>query len=94
MPGDEGIPTIKNFRFTNIRVKDCPELVDGVGIHPRKPLEGFTLANVSGTCAKGISLANVKQAVIKDIKVTGFSGPLLSISNVTGVGLAGRCDED
>jgi hypothetical protein len=24
-------------------VKDCPSLVEGTGIHPRKPLEGFSL---------------------------------------------------
>ena len=80
VPGDEGIPTIKNFSFTNIKVTDVPTLVDGTGIHPHKPLEGFTLANVTGTCAKGIYLANIKNADIRDIKVTGFTGPLLNIS--------------
>jgi hypothetical protein len=89
VPGDEGIPTVKNFRFSNIRVKECPILVDGTGIHPRKPLEGFSLLNVTGTCDKGIFLANVKDAVIRNIKVTGFTGPLLNINNVTGKGLTG-----
>ena len=89
VPGDEGIPTIKNFRFTNVRVNDCPVLVDGVGIHPNKPLDGFTLANVTGTCAKGVSLANIKNADIRDIKVTGFAGPLLGVHNVSGHGLEG-----
>lgn len=89
VPGDEGIPTIKNFRFSNIRVKECPILVDGTGIHPHKPLEGFSLINVTGTCDKGIYLANVKDAVIRNINVTGFAGPLLNVSNVTGKGLAG-----
>jgi hypothetical protein len=89
VPGDEGIPTIKNFRFSNIRVKDCPILVDGVSVHPNKPLDGFTLQNVTGTCTKGIALANAKNVIIRDIKVTGFNGPLLSINNVTGSGLEG-----
>jgi len=89
VPGDEGIPTIKNFRFSNIRVKECPILVDGTGIHPHKPLEGFWLVNVTGTCDKGIYLANVKDAVIRNVKVTGFAGPLVNINNVTGKGLAG-----
>ena len=89
MPGDEGIPTIKNFRFSNVRVADCAILVDGTGIHPHKPLEGFSLVNVTGTCAKGISLANINKAEIRNIKVTGYSGPLLSIVNVTGKGLEG-----
>ena len=73
--GDEGIPTIKNFRFSNVRVKDCPVLVDGTAIHPNKPLDGFTLANVTGTCGKGISLSNMRNAEIRGIKVTGFAGP-------------------
>jgi polygalacturonase len=89
VPGDEGIPTIKNFRFTNVRVKDCPVLVDGTGIHPNKPLDGFTLANVTGTCAKGISLANIKNAEVRDIRVTGFAGPLIAVHNVSGRGLDG-----
>jgi hypothetical protein len=54
-----------------VRVKDCPVLVDAVNIHPDKPLDGFSLVNVTGTCAKGISLANVKHAEIRDINVTG-----------------------
>jgi hypothetical protein len=94
VPGDEGIPTIKNFRFSNIRVKDVPVLVDGTGIHPHKPLDGFVLENVSGTCAKGISLANIKNAKLRNITVTGFSGPLLSTNNVTGVGLEGAVNID
>lgn len=89
VPGDEGIPTVRNFHFSNIRVKDVPTLVEGTGIHPHKPLDGFSLVNVSGTCGKGIFLANVKHAEIRNIKVTGYSGALLNTYNVTGTGLAG-----
>ena len=94
VPGDEGIPTVKNFQFSDVRVKDCPTLVDGVRIHPDKPLEGFTLQNVTGTCAKGISLANVKGAAIRDIKVTGFAGPLIAVHNVNGAGIEGAAQID
>jgi hypothetical protein len=87
--GNNGIPTIKNFKFTNIRVDDVPELVDGTGIHPNKPLDGFTLGNVTGTCLKGVSLANIRNATISNIKVKGFSGSLLHIQNVTGTSLLG-----
>ena len=87
VPGDEGIPTVRNFKFSNIRVQDCPVLVDGTGIHPNKPLDGFTLINVSGSCTKGISLANVRNAVIRDVKLTGLAGPLIGIHDVTGEGL-------
>jgi len=89
VPGDEGIPTIRNFRFSNIKVTDMATLVDGVGIHPHKPLDGFVLENVTGTCGKGIFLANIKNADIRNIQVTGFEGSLLNICNVTGKGLKG-----
>ncbi len=94
VPGDEGIPTVRNFQFSNIHVTDEPVLVAGLEIHPRKPLVGLSFTNVTGTCAKGIELANVKNAVIRNVKVTGFSGPLLSIANVTGTGLAGAAKID
>ena len=94
VPGLEGIPTIKNFSFTNIKVEDVPVLVEGISIHPDKPLEGFVLSNVTGTCRKGISLANIRNAELKRIDVTGYSGPLLSISNVSGKGLGGAVKID
>jgi len=89
VPGDEGIPTIRNYKFSNIRATACPVLVDGTAVHPDKPLDGFSLVNVTGTCAKGISLANARRVDIRNIKVTGFTGPLIGIHNVTGKGLEG-----
>jgi hypothetical protein len=70
-------------------VVDVPVLVDAVNIHPKKPLEGFVLENVTGTAKKGIALANIKGAHLSGIKVTGVEGPMLSTCNVTGSGLAG-----
>ncbi len=94
VPGVEGIPTVKNFKFSNVRVTDCPTLVEGTGIHPDKPLDGFSLVNVTGTCTKGIYLANIRNAVIRDIKVTGVAGPMMNIHNVSGKGLAGASPID
>jgi polygalacturonase len=94
VPGDEGIPTIRNFKFSNVRVKDCGALVDGTGIHPHKPLDGFSLTNVTGSCAKGITLANIQNAELKNIQVTGYSGALLGTNNVTGKGLEGAVTID
>lgn len=88
VPGDKGIPTIRNFNFNHIHVTDVPVLVDGVGIHPGKPLEGLTLADVTGTCGKGIFLANIHHAVLRNIRVTGYTGSLLNTYNVSGIGLA------
>jgi polygalacturonase len=89
VPGDEGIPTVRNFRFSNIHLNDCPLLADVTGVHSRKPLEGFALTNVTGSCAKGIRLANVRNAEVRDIHVTGMTGPLVSAVNVTGTGIEG-----
>jgi len=94
VPGDAGIPEFRNFHFSNIRVTDVPALVQATEIHPRKPLIGFSLTNVTGTCKTGITLANMSKVVIRDVKVTGFEGPLLSIVNVTGVGLEGAAKID
>ena len=94
VPGDEGIPEFRNFRFSNIHVTDEALLVQATEIHPRKPLIGFSLTNVTGTCKSGIALANMKDVVIRNVKVTGFDGPLISIDNVTGVGLSGAAKID
>jgi polygalacturonase len=89
VPGVEGIPEIQGFHFSNVRVTDVPVLVQATSILPGKPLQGFSLTNVIGTCGMGIFLANTTQAVLHAINVTGFSGALLNIYNVTGTGLKG-----
>ncbi|MGB9032011.1 MAG: glycosyl hydrolase family 28 protein [Acidobacteriaceae bacterium] len=87
VPGLEGIPSAAGFHFSNVRVTNCPVLVDAVDISPDKPLTGLSLLNITGTCAKGISLANARNADIRNIAVTGYSGPLIGVRNVTGKGL-------
>lgn len=94
VPGDAGIPKFANFRFSNIRVNDVPMLVHATEIDAEKPLIGFSLTNVTGTCQSGIMLANMRDVVIRNVHVTGFTGPLLSVNNVTGVGLAGAAKID
>lgn len=88
VPGPEGIPTLRNLRFSNIRVKDCPVLVDATAIHPDKPLDGFTLMNVTGAATGGIKLANIRNAVIRNVKAP------IGIYNVTGKGLEGAARID
>ncbi|HEX3572588.1 MAG TPA: hypothetical protein VHU44_17350 [Acidobacteriaceae bacterium] len=88
------VQTNQLLKFRSIKVTDEPVLVDGTAIHPHKPLNGFVLENVTGTCGKGISLANVTNARIANVNVTGFQGPLLSIHNVTGKGLQGAVQID
>lgn len=89
VPGNVGVPEVRNFSFRNIRVHDEAVLVQATEIDANKPLVGFTLEDITGTCAEGIFLANVKGAVIRNVHVTGYSGKLIYAENVTGTGLAG-----
>ena len=84
--GDEGIPSAKNFSFKGVKV-DCGTLVDADHASPEKPINGFSIIDVSGTCKKAITLANLTNAVLRDIHVTGYEGPFLTQTNVQGVGL-------
>ena len=87
--GLDGIPTVRNFVFERIRVKDVPILVEAYQFHPDKPLDGLVLRDISGTSGKGMSLANIDNVVIENVTVNVFSGPRLSADNVTGRGLEG-----
>jgi polygalacturonase len=94
VPGMEGIPAARNLRFSRVRVENCPQLVDAVRIHPEKPLEGLALTGITGDCRKGISLANIRKAEIRNVKLSGLTGPLVSIHNVSGKGLEGAATID
>ena len=86
VPGDEGIPSAKNFSFRNVKV-NCGTLVDAAQTSPVKPINGFSLVDITGTCKKAITLANLTNAVLHDIHVTGYEGPFLTQTNVSGAGL-------
>jgi polygalacturonase len=83
--GEIGRPLLRNVRFSNVRMKDVTTLAEVIKVAPEKPLLGLSLTNISGNCKKGITLVNVRDAILKGIKATGFSGPLLSIENTRGV---------
>src|SRR5262249_39109452 len=87
--GDLGIPSGKNYSFSNVTVTNCTRLVDAKDISPKKPLQNFLLANVSGVCSNGISLANITGVKLKNIHVTGYTGALLTQTNIQGIGSSG-----
>ncbi len=88
VPGEvEKWALVKNLTFSNIQVNHVAELVAGKGIPARRPLDGLTLSDITGTCGRGISLANMTNVTLSAIKVTGYSGPLISTENVQGTGL-------
>jgi polygalacturonase len=86
VPGGEGIPAAKNFRFSDVKV-NCGTLVDASSIPTEKPVDGFVLNNISGTCSRGISLAHMVRAELGDLHVTGFTNALITVTNVQGTGL-------
>lgn len=89
VPGFGGVPLFRNFSFRNVRVKDVPQLVQAAEITAEKPLEGLVLENITGTCRKGMVIANARGVRLAGISVTGFAGALLETENVTGSGLDG-----
>jgi polygalacturonase len=87
VPGDEGIPTAKNFSFSNVKV-NCGTLVDAHAVPPEKPVNGFTLSNITGECKKGITLSNFRSVRLAEVNVTGYTGDLLTQTNVAANGLS------
>jgi len=45
------------------------------------PLTGLLLSNITGTCSKAVALANMRGAELRNIDVTGYSGPFLTQTN-------------
>jgi polygalacturonase len=83
--GDAAFPRVGNIRISNVKVANCDVLVEAPTIAPEKPVTIFSLTNVSGMCKKAIHLNNFSKVELRDIKVTGFEGPLLTTENVTGM---------
>jgi polygalacturonase len=81
VPGDEGIPSTKNFSFSDVKV-NCGDLVDATRTSEEKPVDGFSLTKVTGACKKGIALANMKRVDLRDIGVEGYDGELVKKVNV------------
>ncbi len=86
--GLAGYPAGRNFSFSNVRVTGTT-LADVSQIAGEKPLEKLSLENITGTCTKGIALVHVRDATLRGINVTGFTGPLLATDDTTGTGLEG-----
>lgn len=88
------MPEFRNFQFSNLRVNHFSLLVKVDEIHPRKPLIGFSLTNVTGTYSS-IVLVNIRNAVIRNVKVTEYTEPLMiGIYNVAGTRLARAANID
>jgi polygalacturonase len=88
VPGDvEKWPRVHNLTFKNVRVQEVAELVAGTNVPPARPIDGFTLTDISGTCSRAISIANMTNVNLSAVKVTGFTGALVTVNNAHGKGL-------
>ncbi len=88
VPGDvEKWPLVKNLSFKNVSVQNVADLIDAKNIPPARPMDGFVLTDISGTCSRAISIANMTNVDFSKIQVSGFTGPLITAENAKGTGL-------
>ena len=86
--GMEGVPLFRNIRFENVK-SSSGVFAEATLTTPVKPIENLSFINITGTCRRGVSLANVRGVELKEIKLTGSDRPIVRIENVTGTGLEG-----
>jgi len=85
--GPIGYPEARNLSFSDIHLVNATVLIEAAQISPDKPVDGLAIANVSGTVAKGITLAHMRNVSLKNIRVSGYNEPLLRVTDVQGTGL-------
>ncbi len=73
-------PRVRNLAFRNVQVRDVGELVSARNVPPEQPVDGLSLANITGNCRKGITLMNVRNSKLIGINVTGFRGELITMN--------------
>ncbi len=78
---------LSHIRFDHIRVDNVAQLVLAKDIPPQRPVTDFSLTEVQGTCDRVLSLANMTNVVLVNIRVTDYHGPFLTKVNVQGQGL-------
>jgi polygalacturonase len=84
--GLAGLTQARGLAFANIKV-NVQTLLDAHLLSPDQPLDGLSIENVPGTCRRAINLANLRNASLRDIHVSGYGGSFLTLTNATGPGL-------
>ena len=82
VPGLAGVPQLSNISVTNSTIHGGT-LADMVG-WSQKPTDGITIANITGTCSHGVNIANAIHVNVDPatLHVTGFTPPLITLTNV------------
>jgi polygalacturonase len=78
---------VNNITFSNIRLLNVGDFLAGKDVPAERPLDGLTLTNISGNCARGIILANAKNVKFSALNVSGYEGSFMTTRNVEGIGL-------
>ena len=80
---------VHNVSFQKVRVQDVAQLVVALATNMPAacPVDGFTLADISGTCKKAITIADMTNVDFSGIRITGFSGKFITATNTYGRGL-------
>jgi polygalacturonase len=81
--GLDGIPRVQNLTFNNLKTQ-ARRLLWVTSISPDKPVEGLTLSDVTGTCQEPINISNMRNVVLRNINITGYTGDFIKAQNVTG----------
>jgi polygalacturonase len=80
VPGLAGVPQLSNISVTNSSIHGGT-LADMSG-WAQKATAGITIDNIAGTCAHGIAIANASHVSLTRLNVTGFTPPLITLTNV------------
>ncbi len=87
LPGVAGISGMADVDVQGVSISGGT-LLSMVGTADR-PIAGLRLHDVSGTCAKAMTIAHATGVDLANINVTGFAGPRLTIFDIEGTGLDG-----
>jgi polygalacturonase len=79
---------ITNVHFTNVRVENISRLLLAQEIPVDRPVNGFSLNGVRGTCGYALNMSNMTNVVLSSICLTNYQGPFLTQSHVHGTGLS------
>ncbi|MFM2082605.1 MAG: hypothetical protein RL380_1296 [Verrucomicrobiota bacterium] len=85
-PMTDTTPIFRNITIKNVTGNSTKEAGLIVGL-PESPIENLTLENVTLSGKEGLTIANAKGVVLKNVKITPASGEPVIIFNTTGEGL-------
>ncbi|MGH7981132.1 MAG: glycosyl hydrolase family 28 protein, partial [Limisphaerales bacterium] len=79
---------LSNIHFEHIRVDNINYLLRARDVPSERPIDGFILSDVRGTCEHALNMAYMKNVTLSGIDVTNYEGPLLTETHVEGTGLS------